>query len=844
MSTPTRSAERKLRRELALLLVASFSIAAALSASVAGGPSLPPAGPAPRVLGFLTVTLLLFGAVIAACWHLVARARQDSRAARLEADALRASLATSSAVHAAEPQTVLLWNADGHFDLVTHSLRSVPGLPPSGDELLRFGDWLDARSADGLKGALDALLTEGRPFNLILKTRAGGHLEGHGRAAGTRAVLRLKDVAGYKRELGRVIDQHLTLARDIRAGRALLDALPMPVWLKDSDGRLSWVNRAYVSAVEAQSADEVIARQFELIESRQRGALEAVLARGDAYRERLNLVIGGTRKPHDVVVLPLEDTTVGAAIDVTAIESAQGELDRQIAAYDRTLDRVATAVAIFDRDQRLAFANHAFQELWQLDADWLAARPDDGALLDRLRALGRLPEVAKYREWKARLLDRYRTGEVLDEWWHLPGDRMLHVMSEQRPDGGLTYLYVDDTERMVQKGQYNALIKVQAETLNSLAEGVAVFGTDGRLRLNNTAFARIWHLPHEVLDRAPHIEDLIVRARALYSDAGTWAAIRRAVTTFTDKREPIDGQMVRPDASVVDYASTPLPDGGTLLTFADVTDAKRYERALEERNEALVVADRLKSQFIGHVSYELRTPLTNIIGFGELLSSPHLGPLNDKQREYVGHISASSKTLLAIIDDILDLTTIDAGALELKLAPLNIRALIDSAIRGVSERAADADLTLDIAIADDARTLVADEERARQVLYNLLSNAVGFSRPGGTVRVSCWRDAGHILFLVEDEGIGIPLEQQARVFERFESRSHGSKHRGAGLGLSIVRSLVDLHGGETALVSEPGKGTKVAVRFPEHGRQTRPADPTATERADGTSTSLASQRAS
>jgi signal transduction histidine kinase len=112
---------------------------------------------------------------------------------------------------------------------------------------------------------------------------------------------------------------------------------------------------------------------------------------------------------------------------------------------------------------------------------------------------------------------------------------------------------------------------------------------------------------------------------------------------------------------------------------------------------------------------------------------------------------------------------------------------------------------------------VADEQRVRQVLYNLMSNAVGFSRPEGTINLSCWREAGEMVFSVEDQGVGIPKEQQRRVFERFESRSHGSKHRGAGLGLSIVKSLVELHGGHMSLDSEPGRGTRITVRFPEGG---------------------------
>jgi signal transduction histidine kinase len=230
-----------------------------------------------------------------------------------------------------------------------------------------------------------------------------------------------------------------------------------------------------------------------------------------------------------------------------------------------------------------------------------------------------------------------------------------------------------------------------------------------------------------------------------------------------------------------------------------------------------VAADKLKSQFISHVSYELRTPLTNIIGFSELLESPRTGLLNQKQREYLNDVSASSKTLLAIIDDILDLANMDAGALELKLSPVKVAPIIDAAVLGVRDRATRAKIALEISVAEDAVEFIADEARVRQILYNLMSNAIGFSMPGGRVQLLCKRDGDRIAFTVVDEGIGIPKDQQRSVLERFVSRSQGSKHRGAGLGLSIVKSLVELHGGDILLHSEPGQGTSVTVRFPKDG---------------------------
>lgn len=333
------------------------------------------------------------------------------------------------------------------------------------------------------------------------------------------------------------------------------------------------------------------------------------------------------------------------------------------------------------------------------------------------------------------------------------------------------------------------------------------------------------------MGQGPHISEFISLAKALYEDEETWQQISEAVTSISYQREPLSGQMVRPDASVIDYALSPLPDGGTLVTFADVTVSKSYERALIERNEALVAADNLKSQFISHVSYELRAPLTNIIGFSELLAGPHAGQLNDKQREYLSDITQSSQTLLSIIDDILDLATIDAGGLDLDIKPTKIQSVIDSALMGIKERAGRARLTLEIATSDEIDELFADEDRLRQVLYNLLANAVGFSNPGGLVRLSCWLDGDDIVFSIEDNGVGIPEDQLGRIFDRFETRGRGSSHRGAGLGLSIVKSLVELHGGTLSVMSEPEQGTTVTVRLPQMGkrRQLKPPLASASE---------------
>ncbi|MCJ7598706.1 MAG: PAS-domain containing protein [Methyloceanibacter sp.] len=480
----------------------------------------------------------------------------------------------------------------------------------------------------------------------------------------------------------------------------------------------------------------------------------------------------------------------------------------------RSFDRLATAFAVFDAEQRLDNFNQAFIELWQLDAEWLAGRPKDGEILDRLRLARRLPEKADFQDWKRSWLSAYGSNTEADEEWHLPDGRTLHVIADRPAGGGATCFYENVTERLALESRYNGLIDVQRETLDTLREGVSVFGPNGRLRLHNTAFASIWRLNPLRLESEPHIDEIVSWCRVLHDAPEEWERVKAAVTAIASERRPIESQLNRPDGSVIACAALPLPDGGTLLTFNDISDAKRAERALIERAEALEEADRIKTTFIQHVSYELRTPLTNIIGFTELLGSPFAGELNAKQREYLEDIGLSGRTLLSIIDDILDLATIDAGTFELKTSTVKVRALIEAAAHGLRERLKQGDVELEIAISPDIDTLEADGRRVTQILYNLLSNAIGSSPQGEKVVLSCSRDHSRLAFTVEDKGCGIPSEYQPFVFDRFESRSLGSRRRGAGLGLTLVKSLVELHGGTVALASEPGRGTWVRVLLP------------------------------
>ena len=774
----------------------------------------------------IVLTASMVGVVAVAAASAIGMMRQRARAdetiarLRLENADLKAEADRAEALIDVEDQLTLCWDKAGEPPLLVGALGADAGAPKARAEFLAFGTWLEPESARELDHRIGALRERGAVFQLELATRSGSYVEAQGGVAGGRPFVRFRDLTTERVAFADLKARHRRLENALGVMRALFEAMPSPAWLRDEAGQLIWVNGAYARAVDAEDEGAVAAAQTELLDKAGRETIARQRSATPTVSTRLPVVVAGQRRTYDVIDVAADHGQAGLAIDVTDLEQTQAELRRTIEFHARTLDQLATAVAIFGPDKRLQFYNAAYRGLFGIDAAFLEQSPEDGAVLDQLRALRRLPEQADWRLWKREMLAAYTSIEAREHWWHLPGGQTLRVIANPHPQGGVTYVYENVTERLELEKRHNALVRVQGETLDHLSEGVVVFGSDGRLRLCNPAFQSMWRIDPAAVSERTHIAEMIRLCEASHPDAATWNALKLTVTGLADNRTRIAGRMERPDGLVIEYTAVPLPDGATLITFVNVTDTVNVERALMERNEALQEADNIKTDFVGLVSYELRSPLTNIIGFAHLLADPRTGELNPKQQDYAGHIMTSSQSLMAIVDDILDLATIDAGIMQLQLSDVDIATTVDAAVRGLEDRISGAHLRILTDVPADVGKFTADEKRVRQILFNLLSNAIRFSKDGGTVTIAARREADRVLLMVIDEGVGIPQDQLKSVFDRFYARRQGPNRGGAGLGLSIVKSFVEVHGGSVTIESTEGLGTTVICRFPA-----RPAEP-------------------
>lgn len=262
--------------------------------------------------------------------------------------------------------------------------------------------------------------------------------------------------------------------------------------------------------------------------------------------------------------------------------------------------------------------------------------------------------------------------------------------------------------------------------------------------------------------------------------------------------------------------SQPLADGGAIVVLTEITDLKQAERMLTDARDVARMADRKNSEFLANMTHELRTPLNAVIGFAEVLRDELYGPLGHRlYHDFVADIHESGRHLLAVIDDILDLSKIDFSSREFKPRTIDVGYTIDSAVRMIRHRARNAGILVDVQLDASLPNLSGEEHGIKQILLNLLSNAVKFTPGGGKVTVSAALDPdGGLALAVSDTGIGIAATDLQRIFTPFVQLETAGLADGAGLGLPLVKSLAEMHNADVSIESAPGQGTTLTVRFP------------------------------
>ena len=358
--------------------------------------------------------------------------------------------------------------------------------------------------------------------------------------------------------------------------------------------------------------------------------------------------------------------------------------------------------------------------------------------------------------------------------------------------------------------------------IESLQEGFALFDADDRLVAANKFFRQINPKAQEFLDKGGKFEDLL---RANVAEGLIMEAIGREEDFIRERIEQHQnpkGPIIRQynDGKWFLLKEVRTPEGGIALTFIDITEVKQAEEArrlalLAAKGEA-ETANRAKSEFLAAMSHDLRTPLNAILGFADILTNQYFGPISDKYREYAEDIQSSGEHLLTLVNEILDLSTIEAGKQSLVKEKLSTLDVVTECERIVEDRARSHGIDLVTKVPEDLPPLYADRRASKQIILNLLSNALKFTPEGGKVTVSAKASKITTTLMITDTGRGIPAEKLPKLTDPF-ARADTDPYlaeQGWGLGLTITKSLIELHDGTLDIKSKVGKGTTVTVTLP------------------------------
>jgi PAS domain S-box-containing protein len=482
------------------------------------------------------------------------------------------------------------------------------------------------------------------------------------------------------------------------------------------------------------------------------------------------------------------------------------------------------AILQVDRNGRIVLANAVAGEMFRCRLDELPGKSVDDFVPGRFR--GRHPE---YREhYQSKPITR-PMGSGLDLWAtradgsEFPVDITLSPLDTK--DGPQVMCVVRD---MTDRKRAEEDIRGQAQLIEASHDAIIVREPAGRILQWNAGAQETYGWP--AVEAVGQISHTLFQTGFPVSLDEVEAALHHDDRWDGELRHTRrDGARITVDSRHILIRATDGTPATVLEINRDITQRKLAEEAvaalnarlaaankeLELRNREVERANRMKSEFLASMSHELRTPLNAIIGFSDLLAEQIAGPLSAKQQRFVNHIQQGARHLLALINDILDLSKVEAGRLELNLENVAVAGVLADVLTGMRQAAAAKNIPVHSSIGPDV-TVFADRVRFKQILLNLLGNAVKFTPDGGKIWVEAVERRGRVTVSVSDTGLGIPVEEQEAIFDAFHQAGATTKglKEGTGLGLAISRRLVEEHGGRIWVESEPGKGARLSFTMP------------------------------
>ncbi|MDJ0977382.1 MAG: PAS-domain containing protein [Erythrobacter sp.] len=748
---------------------------------------------------------------------------------------LQSSLKRMQALIETAPSIPMLVRVDGRIEAPERLARwlGLAEMPEYLSELASGGDGLTADQVEELNDHVRHTQRSAAPFQMSLMLPGSRRsLALHGALADPNvspagaALVWVFDFTESEDELSRLRQSTAQAEAGFRALLGLIEEAPMPMWFRGPDMAIQLVNRAYVEAVAAGSADAVVQGRIELLEDH-KGRSPGDVARGAFERqERTERIVASTihgeRRTLKVSDLPLgSEGVAGYAIDIEEQQQVRRDFRAYRAAQRAMLDQLSIGVAQFNDEERLIYANLPFRRLFELGAD-VGDGSDEGAMaferfLAEAREKNRTPEVRDFPEWRRERTGWFELERAHEENWPLPGGTHLRIVAQPMPDGGLVLIGEDRTESLALSATRDTLLRTRTATLDSLFEALAIFAPDGSVQLWNRRFAPTWGLNAEFLDSHPSATELLDAIGDNLVDPSETGQIGAVVRAATLDRHEESGQVELSDGRSLRFAGVPLPDGNGLLTVLDITDSEKAERALRERAAALEEADSVKTRFLANMSYEFRNPLTTIRGFAEMLASGAGGDLSHEAGDYVDAILTSVDQLTEQVENVLDLSQSEAGLMPISKEKIELLPFLTKLVREREAAIIEAGLGLDLK-GKKSRIAMADPRQLARAVGNLLDNAISGTPEQGHILIEVPKpgedEDWSASIVISDNGRGISKATLAEALGAGRESAEGERATRSGLGIPLARQLIEAQGGRLELTSKKGAGTTAIIRLP------------------------------
>jgi PAS domain-containing protein/two-component sensor histidine kinase len=614
-----------------------------------------------------------------------------------------------------------------------------------------------------------------------------------------------------KLELHNDIMNELRIERDIM--KDMLDNVPWPAWYKNQQKKLLFCNKAYAEILET-SPEQAVIDQIPLRSWQQGGRTpnlsDLVLKTKHQQSQRSHIVIKNERHYVEFTeTITPKGFILGYLRDLNEQEKLQDEINYLTKSTHEILEVISLPVIIYNHNKQVEFFNNPFIKMFELDAAWLETKPTFSEVLEELRAKRKLHDTEDFQAYKNKRLACFNNllAPIEDIAYYSDG-RTVRMVTAPYHNGGLMITLNDITDWLTLERRYNTLLAVHRQVADNLFEGLAVFGTDNKLQLYNSAFCRMWHYKEEELIPAPHLDSVIERIK-LHIDYQhydtSWDNFKQRIRAkIIDRSSNKEGRIKLYDDIVYDYSSTPLPDGSCLLTFLDVSDRYRIEKNLLERSEALELAHGIKSDFISIIYQGIKYPLRRILlAFTDIFEEKY-GNINLRYQDRLKNTWEEVEQILRFIEDANDLVSIESGNASLNKEKVDIIHLIQGINSTLTELGLEKNIQIAITYNQEEIILEnADLRRLKQVFFNLLRNALAYASMSEFISVNVLDLSDEIQIEISNSTTIIPYEDTYGASKKLKR----GEQIITGLGFSLIKKIVTLHGGRVTLNHQ--KGTTV-----------------------------------